>query len=157
MISSTTNKRHWAKRFGYQQGRLVQCSLRQNPRFEHEWDIYSLQTLGVECKFLAQTGQPITYPVGQYLFMGAQIPNYGKRNGQRLPFYHRLDIAATLTPKKNATRKARGSWVFGVYNVYNRRNAATISFKQDSETGKNQAYRLSIFGIIPSVTYNIQF
>lgn len=107
--------------------------------------------------FLAQTGQPITYPVGQYVFMGAQIPNYGKRNGQRLPFYHRLDIAATLTPKKNATRKARGSWVFGVYNVYNRRNAATISFKQDSETGKNQAYRLSIFGIIPSVTYNIQF
>lgn len=107
--------------------------------------------------FLAQTGQPITYPVGQYVFMGAQIPNYGKRNGQRLPFYHRLDIAATLTPKKNATSKARGSWVFGVYNVYNRRNAATISFKQDSETGKNQAYRLSIFGIIPSVTYNIQF
>ena len=107
--------------------------------------------------FLAQTGQPITYPVGQYVFMGAQIPNYGKRNGQRLPFYHRLDIAATLTPKKNATRKARGSWVFGVYNVYNRRIAATISFKQDSETGKNQAYRLSIFGIIPSVTYNIQF
>ena len=107
--------------------------------------------------FLAQTGQPITYPVGQYVFMGAQIPNYGKRNGQRLPFYHRLDIAATLTPKKNATRKAQGSWVFGIYNVYNRRNAATISFKQDSETGKNQAYRLSIFGIIPSVTYNIQF
>ena len=107
--------------------------------------------------FLAQTGQPITYPVGQYVFMGAQIPNYGKRNGQRLPFYHRLDIAATLTPKKNATRKAQGSWVFGIYNVYNRRNAATISFKQDRETGKNQAYRLSIFGIIPSVTYNIQF
>ena len=100
--------------------------------------------------FLAQTGQPITYPVGQYVFMGAQIPNYGKRNGQRLPFYHRLDIAATLTPKKNATRKAQGSWVFGIYNVYNRRNAATISFKQDRETGKNQAYRLSIFRNAPT-------
>ena len=107
--------------------------------------------------FAAQTGQPITYPVDQYEFMGTRVPNYGKRNGQRLPFYHRLDIAATLTPTKNSERKLQGSWVFGIYNVYNRRNAATISFKQDRATGENQAYRLSIFGIVPSVTYNIQF
>ena len=107
--------------------------------------------------FLAQTGQPVTYPIGQYEFMGTRVPNYGKRNAQRLPFYHRLDIAGTLTPKKNSVRKLQGSWVFSVYNVYNRRNAATISFKQDRETGNNQAYKLSIFGIVPSVTYNIRF
>jgi hypothetical protein len=107
--------------------------------------------------FLAQTGQPITYPVGQYEFMGTRVPNYGARNGQRLPFYHRLDIAATLTPKKNKAKKLKGNWVFGIYNIYNRRNAATISFRQDRETGKNQAYRLSIFGIVPSITYNIRF
>ena len=107
--------------------------------------------------FIAQTGQPVTYPIGQYEFMGTRVPNYGKRNAQRLPFYHRLDIAATLTPKKNSLRKLQGSWVFGIYNIYNRRNAATISFKEDRETGNNQAYRLSIFGIVPSVTYNIQF
>jgi len=107
--------------------------------------------------FVAQTGQPVTYPIGQYEFMGTRVPNYGKRNAQRLPFYHRLDIAATLTPKKNSLRKLQGSWVFGIYNIYNRRNAATISFKEDRETGNNQAYRLSIFGIVPSVTYNIQF
>lgn len=107
--------------------------------------------------FIAQTGQPVTYPIGQYEFMGTRVPNYGKRNAQRLPFYHRLDIAATLTPKKNSARKLQGSWVFGIYNIYNRRNAATISFKEDRETGNNQAYRLSIFGIVPSVTYNIQF
>ena len=107
--------------------------------------------------FVAQTGQPVTYPIGQYEFMGTRVPNYGKRNAQRLPFYHRLDIAATLTPKKNSQRKLQGSWVFGVYNIYNRRNAATITFKEDRETGNNQAFRLSIFGIVPSVTYNIKF
>lgn len=107
--------------------------------------------------FVAQTGQPVTYPIGQYEFMGTRVPNYGKRNAQRLPFYHRLDVAATLTPKKNSVKKLKGNWVFGIYNVYNRRNAATISFKQDRETGKNQAYRLSIFGIVPSITYNIRF
>jgi hypothetical protein len=104
-----------------------------------------------------QTGQPITYPLGQYEFMGTRVPSFGQRNGQRLPTYHRIDIAATLTPEKQQDKKIKGSWVFGIYNIYNRRNAATISFKQDPETGKNQAYKLSIFGIIPSVTYNIRF
>ena len=89
--------------------------------------------------------------------MGSSIPNYGKRNEQRLPFYHRIDVAATLYPKKNKEKRVQGNWVFGIYNLYNRRNAATISFRQDAETGKNQAYRLSIFGIVPSITYNIRF
>lgn len=106
---------------------------------------------------IAQTGQPVTYPTGQYSFMGSSIPNYGKRNEQRLPFYHRIDISATLYPKKNKGKRVQGNWVFGIYNLYNRRNAATISFRQDAETGKNQAYRLSIFGIVPSITYNIRF
>lgn len=106
---------------------------------------------------VAQTGQPVTYPTGQYSFMGSSIPNYGKRNEQRLPFYHRIDVAATLYPKKNKEKRVQGNWVFGIYNLYNRRNAATISFRQDAETGKNQAYRLSIFGIVPSITYNIRF
>ncbi len=106
---------------------------------------------------ILQTGQPITYPLGQYEFMGTSVPSFGQRNGQRLPAYHRIDVAATLTPKKQQDKKIKASWVFGIYNIYNRRNAATISFKQDPETGKNQAYKLSIFGIIPSVTYNIRF
>lgn len=71
--------------------------------------------------FVAQTGQPITYPMGQYEFMGARVPSYGKRNGQRLPSYHRLDVSATLTPKKNQDKKKESNWVFGIYNLYNRR------------------------------------
>lgn len=106
---------------------------------------------------ILQTGQPITYPLGQYEFMRTSVPSFGQRNGQRLPAYHRIDIAATLTTKKQQDKKIKASWVFGIYNIYNRRNAATISFKQDPETGKNQAYKLSIFGIIPSITYNICF
>jgi len=125
----------------------LSISITYKPSKHWEWN----------ANFVAQTGQPVTYPIGQYEFMGTRVPNYGKRNAQRLPFYHRLDVAATLTPKKNVMKKAKGSWVFGIYNLYNRRNAATISFKEDRETGKNQAYRLSIFGIVPSVTYNIRF
>lgn len=107
--------------------------------------------------FTFQSGQPITYPVGQYNYQGLNIPVFGDRNANRRPAYHHLDISATLTPRKNKDRKWKGEWVFSVYNLYNRKNAANISFRQNSETGQNEAVRLSIFGIIPSVTYNFKW
>ncbi len=107
--------------------------------------------------FAFQTGQPVTYPNGQYEYLGITIPNFSSRNDSRLPAYHHLDLAATLTPSKNKDRKWFAEWVFGIYNVYNRQNAASITFRQNDETAKNEAIRLSIFGIVPSVTYNFKF
>jgi hypothetical protein len=105
--------------------------------------------------FLYQTGQPTTYPVGQYEFGGLRIPNYGTRNSSRFDDYHRMDLSATLKrpPKKNR----QGSWIFGIYNVYNRKNAASINFRQNRETQQNEAVRFSIFGIVPSVMYRIDW
>ncbi|WP_040254310.1 TonB-dependent receptor [Psychroserpens mesophilus] len=107
--------------------------------------------------FLFQTGQPVTYPNGQYEYNGIRIPSYTNRNEFRLPAYHRLDISANYTPKPNKTKGFRGQWVFGIYNVYSRRNAASISFSQNRDTGRNEATRLAIFGIVPSVSYNFKF
>lgn len=107
--------------------------------------------------FVLQTGQPVTYPNGKYEYLGITIPNYGLRNINNLPMYHHLDIAATLTPKKNKTRNWHSEWVFSIYNLYNRKNAASISFRQNDTTGQNEAVKLSIFGIVPSVTYNFKF
>lgn len=107
--------------------------------------------------FIFQTGRPVTYPNGQYEYEGLSIASYSNRNEDRLPAYHRLDLSATLTPKKNAGRKWKSEWVFGIYNVYNRRNAASISFSQNRQTGMNEATRISIFGAIPSVSYNFKF
>jgi len=104
-----------------------------------------------------QTGRPITYPNTQYEYEGLSIAGYSNRNEDRLPAYHRLDISAIYTPKIDSERRWRGEWVFGIYNAYNRRNAASISFSQNKSTGQNEATRLSIFGIIPSVTYNFKF
>lgn len=107
--------------------------------------------------FIFQTGQPTNYPIGQYQFKGLVIPVYGGRNEQRLPAYHRWDIAATLTPRKNKNRNLQGEWVFSIYNIYNRRNAASINFEQNQDTGRNEAIRTAIFGLVPSVTYNFKF
>lgn len=107
--------------------------------------------------FLFQTGQPTTYPNGQYVYNGLSIPNYSARNTTRLPNYHRLDISATYTPKPKRQSGWQSQWIFGIYNVYNRRNAASIAFGQDRMTGTNEATRLSIFGTIPSISYNFKF
>ncbi len=107
--------------------------------------------------FTLQTGQPVTFPNGKYVYEGVVVPSFNSRNEDRLPTYHHLDISAVLTSRKNKTRKWKTEWVFSIYNLYSRQNAASIRFSQNSETGNNEAVRLSIFGIVPSVSYNFKF
>ena len=107
--------------------------------------------------FVFQTGQPTNYPIGQFQFQNLVVPYYGLRNKQRLPAYHRIDFSATLTPRKNKGRKLKSEWVFSIYNLYNRKNAASIGFSRNGDTGVNEAVRTSIFGLVPAATYNIKF
>ena len=107
--------------------------------------------------FVFQTGQPVTFPNGQYEYLGITVPSYGLRNENRLISYHHLDLSATLTPHKNENRNWKSEWVFSVYNVYNRKNAASINFRQNIDTGNNEAVKTSIFGIVPAVSYNFKF
>lgn len=107
--------------------------------------------------FTLQSGQPVTYPNGKYEYAGITVPSYAARNEDRLPAYHRLDVSATLVPTKNKDRNWYGEWVFGIYNIYSRKNAASISFRQNEDSRNNEAVRLSIFGIVPSVSYNFKF
>ncbi len=120
-----------------------------------------------------QTGRLTTFPEGQYTYQGMVIPVYEARNSSRLTAFHRLDLSAAWTPKKGRDKMGsngglsktkakgvnswRGEWVFSIYNVYNHKNAASISFGENSDTKQNEAVRLSIFGIIPSITYNFKF
>ncbi|RXP57926.1 TonB-dependent receptor [Lutibacter sp. HS1-25] len=107
--------------------------------------------------FVFQTGRPVTYPNAQYVYEGLSIASYTPRNSNRLPVYNRLDISATYVPNKKPDNRWKGEWVFGIYNVYNRKNAAAISFGQNLESSVNEATRTAIFGIVPSVTYNFNF
>lgn len=107
--------------------------------------------------FIFQTGQPATFPNGQYEYNGIVIPSYEARNSSRLTSYNRLDVSATYNPKPDSQKRFKGEWVFGIYNVYNRKNAANITFREDRITGVNEAVRLAIFGIVPSVSYNFKF
>ena len=107
--------------------------------------------------FILQSGQPVTFPNGQYQYQGITIPSYGGRNEENLPIYHHLDLSATYVPKPNKTKGWQGEWVFSIYNIYNRKNAASISFRENQTSGANEAVKLSIFGAVPSVSYNFKF
>ncbi len=104
-----------------------------------------------------QTGRPVTYPNGQYEYEGISVASYADRNSDRLPAYHRLDLSVNYKPNRKPNNRLKGEWVLGIYNAYNRKNAASISFGQNVETGANEATRTAIFGIVPSLTYNFKF
>ncbi len=107
--------------------------------------------------FALQSGQPTTYPNAQYKYQGLTVPNFGNRNEDRLPAYHHLDIAVTYVPKPDSKKKWKSEWVFSIYNIYNRKNAASLSFRQNLQNGSNEAIKLSIFGVVPGISYNFKF
>ena len=107
--------------------------------------------------FILQSGQPVTFPNGQYQYQGITVPSYGARNENNLPLYHHLDLSATYVPKPEKKKGWQSEWVFSVYNIYNRKNAASISFRENQTSGANEAVKLSIFGAVPSVSYNFKF
>ncbi len=115
--------------------------------------------------FTYSTGRPLTLPAGKYEYGNYNPDVLTERNGYRLPAFHRLDLSATLNPRKNANRKWKGQWVFSVYNAYNRKNPFTIytRSKQDEDGNilgdgsEKEARLIYLFPILPSVTYNFKF
>ncbi len=119
--------------------------------------IYQLSPrLALSGTWVYNTGNAVTFPSGKYLVDNRIITFYTERNGYRMPDYHRLDLAATWVQKK--TKRFESSWSFSVYNVYNRMNAYSISFRP-SETNPDQTevVKLSLFPVLPSVTYTFKF
>jgi hypothetical protein len=112
----------------------------------------------VSMNFAYQTGRPMTPPESRGVFENIKYPVTISRNTERIPDYHRLDVSANYYFKKNANRRWQHSLNVGVYNVYARRNAYSVFFRQNTDTGQPEAVRLSIFATaIPSITYNFTF
>ncbi|WP_207532016.1 TonB-dependent receptor [Desertivirga arenae] len=120
-------------------------------------NIYNLsKRWTLSATFVYNTGNAVTYPSGKYQLDGHTEYYYSERNGYRLPDYHRLDFGATLNGRSN--KRYKSSWTFSVYNLYNRKNAYIVEFKDNPDDLKRtQAVQTSLFGIIPSVTWNFKY
>jgi len=106
--------------------------------------------------FLYTTGNAVTFPTGKYILNDMVIYQYDRRNADRMPATHRLDISATYEKPTNG--RYQSSWSFGLYNVYGRQNPYSIDFKENKNNPqKIDAVQTSLFRWIPSVTYNFKF
>ena len=131
----------------------------------NDLSIVSMYELNKKWKFSATfvygTGNAVTLPQRFYVIDGILTQEYSRINQYRLPSYHRLDLSAVLTPKKNEGRKWKSEWVFSVYNVYSRKNPYFIYFDQSGNaldgSLRIQAKQVSIFPVIPAFTWNFKF
>ncbi len=121
------------------------------------------------------TGNAITLPLGEFsadvhqpfarfynstnynpYFYGNSVTDYGEVNSFRMRAYHRLDLAIQfIKQKKNFER----TWEIGLYNAYSRKNPYFYFVESDYENNQvtSKLRQVSIFPIIPSVSYNIKF
>jgi hypothetical protein len=102
------------------------------------------------------TGRPITYPIAEYEYEGAEKVLYSNRNEYRIPDYFRTDFSMNIDGNHKVHQKFHNSWTIGVYNLTGRANAYSTFFAQQG--GLISGYQLSIFAKpIPFVNYNIRF
>ncbi len=111
------------------------------------------------------TGTYITVPVGRYIFqdeIGERArtitPVYNKRSNYQLAPVHRLDLSLVM-----ALRSRRGTQdiSFSLYNAYSRRNPFYIQFKEvdnaDGQVSVIEPTLVSLFPVLPGITYNFKF
>lgn len=105
------------------------------------------------------TGSALTLPVSRYTIQGEIVSDYGERNSFRMDSYHRMDLSLTLKGKEK--KKFKSDWVLSIYNVYNRKNPYFIYFTTTGSVYKGnievQAKEVSLFGILPSISWNFKF
>lgn len=124
--------------------------------------------LNLSANWIYYTGSAITTPIGFYNYNNYTVPLYGDKNNDRLPDYHRLDVALAWQINK-PERKFQHGLTFAIYNFYNRHNPVSVNFnKIEDEEGNyvvpENLYGTSeilttqkyLMGFMPSLTYKIK-
>ena len=89
------------------------------------------------------------------------VQSAGARNGFRMPAYHRLDLGFNFHRMRKWGERV---WRVGVYNLYSRPNPFFIYTKNETtvDASGNESQHInfkqvSLFPIIPSITYSFSF
>ncbi|MCG8803299.1 TonB-dependent receptor [Tenacibaculum finnmarkense] len=131
-----------------------------NYKFSDTW------TMGTFFTF--QSGRPTTIITGRGIYgknKDETVFTYSDRNKYRMKNTHRLDVSLTYSSEASLHSKWKGSWSFGFYNIYGRKNAFsnyyTFSNNEYEHAGIPKTLnkkQFSLFGApIPFITYNFKF
>lgn len=136
--------------FSYRYDRRHDISVVLSHKFSEKMDIGMTWVYG--------TGIAFTAPVSTYGVIGngqnpQEITNYTDRNALRLPAYHRFDLGMNFHKK---TKWGKRTWNISVYNAYNRRNPYYLYVRNNLD-GTSEVRQVSLFPIIPSISYIFQF
>ena len=113
--------------------------------------------LSVAANWIYNTGQPVTYPYGQYTLGGITYAIYnGSRNESRYPAYHRLDLSMTWQLPDRKWKRWDSELNVSVYNAYAHRNTWAVTFSQD-EQGGIKTEKMYLFSAVPSISYQFKF
>lgn len=131
----------------------------------HDLSVVSAYQLSPKWKlssvFVFGTGNAISLPERFYFIDGVLSQEYSRINAYRMKAYHRLDIAATYTPTPKKKRRYTSSWIFSVYNLYSRANPYFYYFDQEGSAANGslqvKAKQVSLFPVLPSVTWNVKW
>ena len=123
--------------------------------------IYKLSNkLDVSSTWVYGTGNAISLPLQSYAAVvdpGSSLNNevqyYGGKNNYRMAPYSRMDVSVNKHKKK---KWGRVTWSFGVYNLYNRQNPYFLYFARN-QYGVQQLKQVSLFRLIPSISYSFKF
>lgn len=126
----------------------------------HDFSVVTTYALNkaweLSAAWVFNTGQALTAPSAKYDINGETYYYYASRNGYRAPAYHRLDISASH--KKQLSAKVERQISFGFYNLYNRKNPYMVIFENDDDKPSGtKATKVSLFGIVPSISYLVKF
>ncbi|TYZ06089.1 TonB-dependent receptor [Hymenobacter lutimineralis] len=96
-------------------------------------------------------------PSDRYLYPEAEV--YGDKNSYRLRAYHRLDLGVTFT---KSVKYGERIWRVGAYNAYSRHNPYYIYYSSGENDsyftkGQRRLYQLSLFPILPALSYERSF
>jgi len=131
----------------------------------HDISVVGTYTLNDKWKFssifIYGTGNATSLPERFYFVEGVLTQEFSRINAYRVAPYHRLDLSATYTPLPKKQRKYTGNWVFSIYNVYSRQNPYFYYYDQEGSAANGTlavtAKQVSLFPMIPSVTWNVKF
>ena len=114
----------------------------------------------ITANFTYSSGKLVSIPTAQFSSilptgMGVHPPWWADKpvyytpypNNYRMRSFHHLDLSFQL----ESLRKEKGSWTFGVYNVYNQFNASIYTYKKD------KLYEIALFPVMPFVSWKKSF